>query len=127
MVSTPSRCETKTSKDRFSLEEALRRDRARIERNKTLPWRERLEQLKVYPWKTFLVFMAVWSYCGLYAVPWLKGVKLGEVPTVTPGGHKVPEDVRNRLAKNPTLGGLVREPINPKPKLPDTNREAPRY
>ena len=55
------------------MKEAIVRDRERIERNKTLPWKERLEQLKVYPWKTFICFMVCWSWLGTYAVPYLKG------------------------------------------------------
>jgi hypothetical protein len=109
------------------LEEALIKDRERIQRNKTLPWRERIEQIKVYPWKTFVVFMVVWSYAGLYVVPWLKGGDLGNVPKVTPLGQKVPDEVKQRLAQNPSLEGWIRTPINAPEKLPDNNKNAPRY
>lgn len=56
--------------------EAMRRDRERIERNRSLPWQQRLQDLQTYPWKTFIVFMALWSYLGTYVVPYLKGERL---------------------------------------------------
>ncbi|CUG93507.1 transmembrane protein, putative [Bodo saltans] len=127
VVSSPAHSQRKSSKERFSLEEALIKDRERIQRNKDLPWKERLEQLKVYPWKTFVVFMILWSYAGLYAVPWLKGGDLGNVPKVTPLGQKVPEDVKQRLSQNPSLEGWIRTPINVPEKLPENNKNAPRY
>lgn len=57
---------------RFDFQEALQRDRSRIEKLKASGWKQRLESLRVYPWKSFIFFMAAWSYLGLYAVPYLK-------------------------------------------------------
>lgn len=69
-----ARSKSKYSKNnmRFNFHEALASDRARIEKLKLAGWRQRLNSLKVYPWKFFIVFMAGWSYLGLYVVPYLK-------------------------------------------------------
>jgi hypothetical protein len=95
----------KRSKDRFDLYSALQKDRQRIERNRTLPWRERLEQLRVYPWKTFLVFMVLWSWLGTYAVPYLKGMKAGQLPSIG-DGKPLPAEVREKAMPTPNFAHL---------------------
>ncbi|CAD2214057.1 hypothetical protein AGDE_06909 [Angomonas deanei] len=93
---------SKLGKQRFDLMEALQRDRERVDRNKTLPWKERLAQLKVYPWKFFIAFMIFWSWLGTYAVPYFKGMKPGELPSLG-GGTSAPEDAREKLVAMPKL------------------------
>lgn len=65
-------------KGRFDLAEALRRDRERAERSRSLPWRARVEELRAFPWKFFLAFMLLWSWLGTYAVPYIKGTRPGD-------------------------------------------------
>lgn len=123
-VSAPLRSERKSSKERFDLHEALRRDRERIEANRSAPWRERWNQLKVYPWKTFIVFMTVWSYAGMYAVPYFKGVRSDGSPSLLPNGKVMPEDIRERM-----MPPEIFRKVTPKKaaEIPATNRDAPRY
>lgn len=95
----------KKGKDRFDLISALQKDRQRIERNRTLPWKERLEQLRVYPWKLFLVFMVLWSWLGTYAVPYLKGLKAGQLPSIG-DGKALPAEVREKVTPTPHFAHL---------------------
>lgn len=95
----------KRGKDRFDLFQALQKDRERIERNRTLPWRARLEQLRVYPWKFFLAFMVFWSWLGTYAVPYLKGMKAGELPSIG-DGKPIPAEVQARAVPTPRFEHL---------------------
>ncbi|KPI90355.1 hypothetical protein ABL78_0582 [Leptomonas seymouri] len=95
----------KKGKDRFDLFDALQKDRQRIERNRTLPWRERLAQLRVYPWKMFIVFMVLWSWLGTYAVPYLKGMKAGELPSIG-AGKQLPLEVREKATPTPRFAHL---------------------
>lgn len=118
-----ARCQTKSSKERFSLTDAMLKDRERIERNKTLPWKERLAQMKVYPWKTFVVFMILWSYTGTYVVPWLKGLKPGQLPAVGPHGQRLPPEAVAHLQPTPAFDHLVRR----KEDNQSNNRNAPRF
>ncbi|KAG5471242.1 hypothetical protein LSCM1_01315 [Leishmania martiniquensis] len=97
-VHATSNC--KHGKERFDLLHALQKDRQRIERNRTLPWRERLVQLRVYPWKLFLSFMMLWSSLGMYAVPYLKGMKAGELPSIGQG-RPIPAEVRAKATPTP--------------------------
>ncbi|KAG5497488.1 hypothetical protein JKF63_03751 [Porcisia hertigi] len=87
-------------KERFDLFRALHMDRQRVEHNRTLPWRERIQQLRVYPWKLFLAFMVFWSWLGTYAVPYLKGMKAGELPSI--GERRaIPAEVRAKATPMP--------------------------
>lgn len=95
----------KGGKERFDLFHALQKDRQRIERNRTLPWRERLAQLQVYPWKMFLVFMALWSWLGMYVVPYLKGMKAGQLPSIG-DGRQLPVEVREKATPTPHFAHL---------------------
>ncbi|AIO00604.1 hypothetical protein LPMP_310120 [Leishmania panamensis] len=95
----------KKGKRRFDLLHALQKDRQRIERNRTLPWRERLDQLRVYPWKLFFAFMVFWSWMGTYAVPFLKGMKPGELRSI--GERRpIPAEVRSKAAPTPQFAHL---------------------
>ncbi|KAG5471556.1 hypothetical protein LSCM4_03103 [Leishmania orientalis] len=102
-VHATSNC--KKGKDRFDLLLALQKDRQRIEHNRTLPWRERLAQLRVYPWKFFLSFMVFWSFLGTYAVPYLKGMTPGELPSLGQG-RPIPREVRVRATPTPPFAHL---------------------
>ncbi|KAK7197799.1 hypothetical protein NESM_000733000 [Novymonas esmeraldas] len=95
----------KSGKDRFDLFNALQKDRQRIERNRALPWRERLHQLNVYPWKFFLAFMLFWSWLGTYAVPYLKGMQPGELPSVGEG-RPIPAELRAAAMPTPQFAHL---------------------
>lgn len=92
----------KNGKDRFDLFTALQKDRQRIERNRTLPWRERLDQLRVYPWKMFIVFMMLWSWLGTYAVPYMKGMRAGQLPSIGEG-KQLPAEVREKATPTPNF------------------------
>ncbi|CAG9579161.1 conserved hypothetical protein [Leishmania major strain Friedlin] len=95
----------KKGKDRFDLLHALQKDRQRIQHNRTLPWRQRLGQLRVYPWKLFLAFMMFWSWLGTYAVPYLKGMRAGELPSVGQG-RPIPAEVRATATPTPQFAHL---------------------
>ncbi|CBZ36413.1 hypothetical protein, conserved [Leishmania donovani] len=95
----------KKGKDRFDLFHALQKDRQRIRHNRTLPWRQRLDQLRVYPWKLFLAFMMFWSWLGTYAVPYLKGMSAGELPSVGQG-RLIPAEVRAKATPTPQFAHL---------------------
>ncbi|KPA74002.1 hypothetical protein ABB37_09568 [Leptomonas pyrrhocoris] len=95
----------KKGKDRFDLFNALQKDRQRIERNRTLPWKERLGQLRVYPWKMFIVFMVLWSWLGTYAVPYLKGMKAGQLPSIG-DGKQLPAEVLEKAMPTPSFAHL---------------------
>lgn len=69
---------------RFDFQDALQRDRSRIEKLNAAGWKQRVESLKVYPWKCFIVFMAGWSYLGLYVVPYLKEANQRKVGDINP-------------------------------------------
>ncbi|EPY35890.1 hypothetical protein STCU_00860 [Strigomonas culicis] len=90
----------KSGKQRFDMMAALARDRDRIERNKKLPWREKLEDLKVYPWKFFIAFMIFWSWLGTFAVPYIKGMRPGELPSVGEG-KEIPQEIREKAMPMP--------------------------
>ncbi|GET91000.1 hypothetical protein, conserved [Leishmania tarentolae] len=111
-ASTPPRRSTvhamssyKKGKDRFDLFHALQKDRQRIQHNRTLPWRERLDQLRVYPWKFFIAFMMFWSWLGTYAVPYLKNMKAGELPSIGEG-RCIPAEVRAKATPTPQFAHL---------------------
>eukprot|EP00796_Vickermania_ingenoplastis_P003595 gene3595-2536_t len=61
-------------KQRFTFQEALQKDREHIAILKASSWSRRLDSLREYPWKSFIVFMVVWSYLGLYVIPYVKGI-----------------------------------------------------
>ncbi|RHW72770.1 hypothetical protein DPX39_040069000 [Trypanosoma brucei equiperdum] len=90
----------KLGKERFDLMESLRRDREEAERNRMLPWRSRLKKLQEYPWKFFIAFMVFWSWLGTYAVPYLKNMRPGELPTVWEG-RPIPKELKERATPMP--------------------------
>ncbi|RNF18400.1 uncharacterized protein Tco025E_04517 [Trypanosoma conorhini] len=91
---------TKLGKERFDLAEALRRDRQRVERNRTLPWRARIKELRSFPWKFFVAFMLLWSWMGTYVVPYVKGMRPRELPSLGEG-RDIPEELRQRSTPMP--------------------------
>ncbi|ESL10732.1 hypothetical protein TRSC58_01529 [Trypanosoma rangeli SC58] len=92
----------KLGKDSFDLAEALRRDRQRVERNRTLPWRARLKELKSFPWKFFVAFMLLWSWMGTYVVPYLKGMRPQELPALREG-RGIPKELQQRATPTPAF------------------------
>lgn len=84
-----ARSNAKKGKHRFDLSEALHRDRERFMQNKELPLTERLLQLRALPWKFFIGWMALWSWLGLYVVPYLKDGRVDKRVTVTKGSPQL--------------------------------------
>lgn len=103
----PAHATVKEGKTRFSMREALLRDRERIQSNKSLPWRERLGQLRDYPWRGLVVFMVAWSWAGTYVVPKVKELRAGQYP-VLPHGAPIPDDVKSKMSPTPEFEHLVR-------------------
>lgn len=84
-----ARAESKDGKSRFNLQDALRKDRERVEKLKGASWKHRLNSMRIYPWKSFLCFMIAWSYLGLYVVP-----------AVKTHPQDLPRDVQQRLVSS---------------------------
>ncbi|CCW64768.1 unnamed protein product [Phytomonas sp. EM1] len=72
-----ARSDLRKGKQRFSLTEALRRDRIRVEQNKALSFKDRIRSVKISHCLFFVAFMAFWSWLGTHAVPRLKGLTPG--------------------------------------------------
>ncbi|KEG13519.1 hypothetical protein DQ04_00961120 [Trypanosoma grayi] len=97
--------DAKSGKDRFDLAESLRRDREAAGRRKSLPWRSRLSELRMYPWKFFVAFMLLWSWLGTYVVPYVKGMRPGELPSLG-NGRCVPQELQQRATPMPRFKHL---------------------
>lgn len=74
----------KHSKPRMSFQEALERDRMRVNQLKSLPIQERLKTWRAFPWKFFICFMVIWSYAGTHVVPYMKEGNIKRTPEVLP-------------------------------------------
>lgn len=94
-----ARSSSKHGKARFDFQDALRKDRDRIERLKGATWKHRLESLKVYPWKFFIAFMVGWSYLGLYVVPYVKDAQPHSTSTKVDLG-RLPRSIHEKVVSN---------------------------
>lgn len=99
---------SKHGKVRFDFQDALRKDRERIDRLKGATWKKRLDSLRVYPWKFFLVFMVAWSYLGLYVVPYIKNAQPNSTPAMVDLG-RLPQDIHEKVIANSYLVGKKNE------------------
>lgn len=97
-VSYTPQGDVKAGKNRITFLESIQRDRDAAQARRELPLLERIKALPIIP---FIVFMTVWSIAGLYIVPWIKGLKPGEYPTIK--GKELTEEQKAKICKTPVI------------------------